>query len=217
MFSEAFGPQCGTINGWQSAKALSTSFPPAGRLTLSWGIWRMHQQKTWENTTPFQRCESFCLVLSGVLALPPSQPTQAPVKAVSLTDDSSWQNSAHPRNRGAFASKELDVNQACNFLLPQWKSQWKYWAVNSWWHLVHHFHQILSLMSRGGCVGKEYIAFLARANCLMEITNAEHAIKDFCVFYPQPCFKIREMLTSAQCSAPFSGAHLADDTVLRSL
>lgn len=177
----------------------------------------MHQQKTWENTTPFQRCESFRLVLTGVLALPPPQPTQASLKAVSLTDDSSWQNSAHPRNRGAFASKEFDTNQVSNSLWPQWKSQWKCWAVNSWWHLVHHFHQTLSRMSRGGCVAEEYIAFLAWANCSMEITNAEHAVKDLCVFYPQPCFKIREMLTSSQCSMSFSGAHLADDTVLRSL
>lgn len=80
------------------------------------------------------------------------------------------------------------------------------------------FHQTLSRMNREGCVSsdtKAYIVFLDWASCLRDLTNREHTVISLHVFYPQPCYKTRDTLLSAQCSASFSGAHLTEHVFLR--
>lgn len=182
----------------------------------------MHQQKTWENTTPSRRCESFHPVLDGALVLPPPWPPQASAKAVDLTDDSSWQNSAHPRKRGTFASREVNVRQASGSPLIS-NAPWPHWKCLGGQQRAKAacstgFHQTLSWMNREGCASsdtKTYITFSDWASFLMDLANTESTVIGLYVFYSQPCYKTRDIPSSAWCSASFSRAHLAKHMCLR--
>lgn len=140
----------GQLMGGNQLNPFFTCFPPAGRLTLSRGIWRLHQQKTWENTTPSQRCESFTLVLGRVLVLPP----QASAKAVNLTDDSSWQNSAHPRKRSTSGKQRGQYDAGIWLSTASHSPENPSFGGLQTARAAHGtaFHQTLSWMNRESCV-----------------------------------------------------------------
>lgn len=111
-------------------------------------------------------------MLGRVLVLPPP----ASAKAVNLTDDSSWQNSAHPRKRSTFG-KQRGQEDAGTWLSmashppenPSFGGQPAARAVCG-----TAFQQTLSWMNRESCVlsdTKACIVLLVWASCLKDLEH----------------------------------------------
>lgn len=118
-------------------------------------------------------------------------PPQASAKAVNLTDDSSWQNSAHPRKRSTFGKQRGQYDAGIWFSMaspsPEKPSFGGLQAARA--ARGPACHQTPSWLNREPCVlsgTKACIVLLVWASCLKDL---EYTAVCLHVFYSQTCQK----------------------------